>query len=80
MSQLQILESSSNNVRFKERGKHGGEAISRVGFGDDIFRVGLHGMKVKWGRREGKRLGGYLVTPCPDEVHNTCNCRGAYVH
>ena len=20
------------------------------------------------------------VTPCPDEVHSTCNCRGTYVH
>ena len=20
------------------------------------------------------------VTPRPDEVHNTCNCKGAYVH
>ena len=21
-----------------------------------------------------------IVTPRPDEVHSTCNCRGAYVH
>ena len=21
-----------------------------------------------------------VVTPCPDEVHSTCNCRGTYVH
>ena len=21
-----------------------------------------------------------FVTPCPDEVHSICNCRGAYVH
>ena len=21
-----------------------------------------------------------VLTPCPDEVHSTCNCRGAYVH
>ena len=21
-----------------------------------------------------------IVTPRPDEVHNTCNCKGAYVH
>ena len=20
------------------------------------------------------------VTPCPDEVHSICNCRGTYVH
>ena len=20
------------------------------------------------------------VTPCPDEVHSTCNCKGTYVH
>ena len=23
---------------------------------------------------------GGFVTPRPDEVHNTCNCKGAYVH
>ena len=23
---------------------------------------------------------GGFVTPRPDEVHNTCNCRDAYVH
>ena len=22
----------------------------------------------------------YDVTPCPDEVHSTCNYRGTYVH
>ena len=21
-----------------------------------------------------------FVTPRPDEIHSTCNCRGAYVH
>ena len=25
-------------------------------------------------------LGSNSVTPRPDEVHSTCNCRGAYVH
>ena len=24
--------------------------------------------------------GGDGVTPCPDEVHSICNCRGTYVH
>ena len=24
--------------------------------------------------------GGGFVTPRPDEVHSTCNCKGAYVH
>ena len=43
---LWILESSGDNAGFRERGKYGGETISRVGFGDDIFRAGLHGMKV----------------------------------
>ena len=31
----------------------------------------------------GARLseaGSHGVTPCPDEVHSICNCRGAYVH
>ena len=23
---------------------------------------------------------GRFVTPRPDEVHSTCNCKGAYVH
>ena len=23
--------------------------------------------------------GGFVI-PCPDEVHSTCNCKGAYVH
>ena len=23
---------------------------------------------------------GGFVTPCLDEVHSTCNCKGAYVH
>ena len=43
---LRILESSGDNAGFRERGKYGGEVISRVGFGDDIFRASLHGMKV----------------------------------
>ena len=33
----------------------GSEAIFRVGFEDGIFRSGLHGMKVKWGRGIGTR-------------------------
>ena len=23
---------------------------------------------------------GGFVTPCPDEVHSICSCKGAYVH
>ena len=23
---------------------------------------------------------GEFVTPCPDKVHSTCNCRDTYVH
>ena len=46
LNPLRILESSGNSVGFREKGKYGGEAISRVGFSDGIFREGLHGMKV----------------------------------
>ena len=33
---------------------------------DEIVR--LHGVPLS------------IVTPRPDEVHSTCNCKGAYVH
>ena len=46
MNPLQILESSSNSVGFRDRRKYGGETISRVGFDDGTFRSGLHGMMV----------------------------------
>ena len=46
LNPLQILESSGDSAGFKESGKYGDNAISRVGFGDAIFRAGLHGMKV----------------------------------
>ena len=46
LNPLRILESSSDNVGFRGRGKYGGEAISQVGFRDGIFRAGLQGMKV----------------------------------
>ena len=52
---LGILESSGECARFSDRWNDGGEAISRVGFEDDIFRAGMHGMKVKWGRGKGAR-------------------------
>ena len=29
---------------------------------------------------EGVGLLPLIITPCPDEVHSTCNCRGTYVH
>ena len=46
LNPLRILESSGDNAGFRERGKYGGEIISRVGFGDGIFRTSLYGMKV----------------------------------
>ena len=46
LNPLRILESSGDCVGFRDRGRYGGEAISRVGFGDGNFRAGLHGMKV----------------------------------
>ena len=47
---LRILESSSDNAGFSDKWNEGGEAIFRVGFEDGIFKAGLHGMKVQWGR------------------------------
>ena len=41
---LQILESSGDSVGFKDKWKDGDEAITRVGFDDDTFRSGLHGI------------------------------------
>ena len=29
---------------------------------------------------KGKLSKEVYVTLCPDEMHSTCNCRGAYVH
>ena len=46
LNPFQILESLDDSAGFKERGKYGSEAISRFGFGDGVFRAGLHGMKV----------------------------------
>ena len=46
LNPLQILESSGDSVRFRDRLKYCGEAISRVGFDDDTFRSGLYGMMV----------------------------------
>ena len=57
LNSLQILESSGDSVGFKERGKYGGVAISRVGFGDGIFRASNHGMKVSGEEGMGGCLG-----------------------
>ena len=46
LNPIRILDSSDNSVRFRERRKYGGEAISRVGFSNGVFRASLHGMKV----------------------------------
>ena len=46
LNPLQILESSVDNARFRDRWKYGGEAISRVEFDNGTFRFGLHGMLV----------------------------------
>ena len=53
LNPLQILESTGNTARFRDRWKDGGEAISRVGFDDGTFRSGLHGMMGEWGRGDG---------------------------
>ena len=37
---------------------YGGDAIFRVGFDDDIFRVDFHGMMVQWGRGRRCTSGG----------------------
>ena len=42
LNPLGILESLGDSVRFGDSWNYGGEAIFRVGFEDDIFRVGLH--------------------------------------
>ena len=47
MNPLGILESSGNNAGCSDRWNDSGEAIFRVGFEDDSFKAGLHGMKVK---------------------------------
>ena len=46
LNPLQILESSSNSAGFRDRWKYSGEAIYCVGFDDNTFRSGLHGMMV----------------------------------
>ena len=39
LNPLWILESLGHSTGFTERGKYGGEVISQVGFGDEIFRA-----------------------------------------
>ena len=43
---LRILECLDDSARLRDSWNYGGKAIFRVGFEDDIFRVGLHGMMV----------------------------------
>ena len=50
------------------------------------FKVVVKVSKSQVLRANGKKIKDALnmliqvVTPCPDEVHNTYNCKGAYVH
>ena len=46
LNPLRILESLGGSTGFKYRWKDDREAISRVGFDDGTFRLGLHGMMV----------------------------------
>ena len=46
LNPLGMLESLGESVGFSDSLDYGGEAIFWVGFDDDIFRVGLHGMMV----------------------------------
>ena len=47
-------------------------------FPNEVFSFPLNFVCSFGGRNVLK--GGGFVTPRPDEVHSTCNCRGAYVH
>ena len=70
MNPLGILQSSGDSAGFSDRWNDGGEAISWVGFEDDIFKAGLHGMKVKEGGRiegEGEVLGEVGGGPDPTD-------------
>ena len=57
LNPLQILESSSDSAGFRDRWKDSGETISRVGFDDDTFRLGLLGGG-GMGKGSGVWLGG----------------------
>ena len=46
LNPLRILESSGDSAKFRDRWKVSGEAISRVGFDDGIFRTGLNRIMV----------------------------------
>ena len=46
LNPIRILESSGDTAGFRDRWKDDDEAISRVGFDDDTFRLGLHGIMV----------------------------------
>ena len=48
---------------------------------EQVLRSKVIPLKLVWSFRGRNVLkkGGF-VTPRPDEVHNTCNCKGAYVH
>ena len=47
-------------------------------FPNEVFSLPLN-LVCSFRGRNVLKDGGF-VTPCPDEVHITCNCRGAYVH
>ena len=44
----------------------------------EVFSFPLN-LNCSFRKRNVLKEGGF-VTPRPDEVHNTCDCRGAYVH
>ena len=46
LNPLGILESLGDNAWFMDSWNYGGEPIFQVGFEDDIFRAGLHGMMI----------------------------------
>ena len=47
-------------------------------FYDEVFSFPLNLVCSFRGRNVLKEVG--FVTPCPDEVHSTCNYKGAYMH
>ena len=47
-------------------------------FPNEVFSFHLN-LVCSFRGRNTLKEGGF-VTPCPDEVYSTCNCKGAYVH
>ena len=53
-----MLESLGDGAGFSDDWNYSSEAIFRVGFFDGIFREGVHGMMVQWGRERRWTGGG----------------------